>query len=113
MQIRRLLTSQGGYQKWNFFVSRLFLQRAETSYSRYTHHKVSGYVHADISMETQWAPGPHHTKSKIRVYLLQEVLFTPDGPSKGVSKYGHYTAQSQESLLDSGATNKALFILGR
>jgi len=28
-----------------------------------------------------------------------------------VSEYGHYTAQAQESLLNSGATNKAVFIL--
>ena len=32
--------------------------------------------------------------------------------SVGVSYYGHYTAQEQESPLDSGATNKAFFILG-
>ena len=30
-----------------------------------------------------------------------------------VSEYGHYTAQAQESLLNSGATNRAVFILGR
>ena len=30
--------------------------------------------------------------------------------SVGVSNYGHYTAQAQESLLNSGATNKAVFI---
>ena len=30
----------------------------------------------------------------------------------GVSEYGHYTAQAQESLLNSGATNRAVFILG-
>ena len=33
--------------------------------------------------------------------------------SVGVSEYGHYTTQAQESLLNSGATNKAVFILGR
>ena len=31
----------------------------------------------------------------------------------GVSEYGHYTAQGQESPLDSGATNKAFFMVGR
>jgi len=31
----------------------------------------------------------------------------------GVSEYGHYTAQAQESLFNSGATNRAVFILGR
>ena len=30
-----------------------------------------------------------------------------------VTKAGHCTAQAQESLLDSGATNMAFFILGR
>ena len=29
------------------------------------------------------------------------------------SEYGHYTAQAQESLLNYGATNNAVFILGR
>ena len=33
--------------------------------------------------------------------------------SVGVSEYGHYKAQAQESLLISGATNTAVFILGR
>ena len=33
--------------------------------------------------------------------------------SVGVSEDGHYTAQAQESLLNSGATNKAVLILGR
>ena len=33
--------------------------------------------------------------------------------SVGVSLYGYYTAQAQESPLESGATNKAFFILGR
>ena len=40
------------------------------------------------------------------------MLFTIVAHSVGVSKYGHYTAQAQESLLNSGATNKAFFILG-
>ena len=64
-------------------------------------------------MATQWAPGPLHSKGKIRVVLLQEVLFALIVHSVGVSQYGHYTAQAQESLLNSGATNKAVFILGR
>jgi len=33
--------------------------------------------------------------------------------SVGVSEYGHYTAQAEESVLNSGALNKAFFILGR
>ena len=49
----------------------------------------------------------------IRVFLLQEVLFVLVIYSVGVSAYGHYTEQAQESLLNSGATNKAVFILGR
>ena len=48
---------------------------------------------------------------KSRVSL--QVLFALDVHSVGVSKYGHYTAQAQESLFNSGATNKAFFILGR
>ena len=64
-------------------------------------------------MATQWAPGPLHSKGKIRVFLVQEVLFAVVVRSVGVSEYGHYTAQAQESLLNSGATNKAVFISGR
>ena len=64
-------------------------------------------------MTTQWAPGPLHPKGKIIVLLLQEVLLDLDVHSVSVSEYGHYTAQAQESLLDSGAINKAFFILGR
>ena len=33
--------------------------------------------------------------------------------SVGLSEYGHYAAQTEESVLKSGATNKAFFILGR
>ena len=61
-------------------------------------------------MATQWAPGPLHSKGKIRVFLLQEVLFALV-QSVGISEYGHYTAQ--EGLINSGATNKAFCILGR
>ena len=64
-------------------------------------------------MATQWVPGPLHSKGKIRVFLLQEVLFAPVVQSVGMREYGHYTAQAQESVLNSGAKNNALFILGR
>ena len=59
------------------------------------------------------SPGPLHSKGKTRVFLLQEVLFALVVHLVGVSEYGNYTAQAQESLLNSGATNKAVFILGR
>jgi len=49
-------------------------------------------------MATQWAPGPLHSKGKIRTLLLQEVLFSLVVHSVGVREYGHYTAQAQESL---------------
>ena len=62
-------------------------------------------------MATQWAPGPLYAKGKNRVFCLQEVLFAIVVRSVGVSEYGHYTTQAQESLLNSGATNKAVFIL--
>ena len=52
-------------------------------------------------------------KRKIRVFLHQEVLFDLVVHSVGVSEYGHYTAQAEESVLNSGALNKAFFILGR
>ena len=50
-------------------------------------------------MATQWAPDPLHSKGKIRVSLLQEVLFALLVHSLGVTKYGHYTAQARKSLL--------------
>ena len=50
-------------------------------------------------MATQWVPGPLHSKGKIRVFLLQEVLFAIVH-SLGMSEYEHYTAQAQESLLN-------------
>ena len=134
-------------------------------------------------MATQWAPGPLHSKGKIRVFLLQEVLFALVVHLVGVSEHalfslliymccsqlcshcgwlllkcsaigigfngaetncriahilgillmnscntdrflattvvyglstlnGHYKAEAQGSLLNSRATNKAVFILG-
>ena len=57
--------------------------------------------------------GPLHSKGKIRVFLLQEVLFALVVHSVGVSEHGHYKAEAQGSLLNSRATNKAVFILGR
>ena len=76
------------------YLSQLFLYRTETYYSCYTHHKVTQYVHCGISMATQWAPGPLYSKGKIRVFLLQEVLFVIVVRSVGVSEYGHYTTQA-------------------
>ena len=60
----------------------------------------------DIFMATQWAPGPLHSKRKIRVFLLQEVLFDLVVHSVAESECGHYTAQAEESVLNS-ATNNA------
>ena len=54
-----------------------------------------------------------HSKGKIRVFFLQKVLFAIVVHSVDVNEYGHYTAQAQGSLLNSGATNKAVSILGR
>ena len=52
-------------------------------------------------MAIQRAPGLLHSMGKIRVSLLQEVLFAIDAyNSFGLSKYGHYTAQAQKSLLE-------------
>ena len=64
-------------------------------------------------MATQWAPGPLHSKRKIRVFFLHKVLFDLVVHSVGVSEYGHYTTQAEESVLNSGALNKEFFILGR
>ena len=64
-------------------------------------------------MATQWVPGPLYSKGKIRVFLLQEVLFARVVHSVCMGEYGHQTARAKESPLKSGGTNKAFFILGR
>ena len=56
---------------------------------------------------------PTPSTGEVRVSLLQEVLFALHVCLVGVSESGHYTAQGQESLTVSLATNKAFFILGR
>ena len=45
-------------------------------------------------MATQWAPGPLYSRGKIRVFLLQEVLFAIVDRSVGVIEYGHHTTQA-------------------
>ena len=45
-------------------------------------------------MATQWVPGLLHSEGKIRVFLLQEVLFARVVHSLGVGKYAHHTAQA-------------------
>ena len=60
-------------------------------------------------MATQWV----HSKGKISVFLLREVLFARVVHSVGVSKYGYHTSQARESPSDAGATYEAFFILGR
>ena len=49
----------------------------------------------------------------IRVFLHQEVLFDLVVHLVDVSEYEHYTAQAEESVLNSGALNKTFFILER
>ena len=56
-------------------------------------------------------PGSLHSKGKITVFLLQEVLFARVFNAVSVSEYGHCTAQAQESPLVTGTTNKTFFIL--
>ena len=50
-------------------------------------------------------------RGKIRVFLLQEVLlnFALVVHSVGVSECRHYTAQPEESVLNSEALNRAFF----
>ena len=55
----------------------------------------------------------HQVVTKIRAFLLQEVLFDLVVHSVGANEYGYYTAQAEESVLNSGATNDTFFILGR
>ena len=68
----------------------LFQYRTKTLNSCSTNcHKIPCYVHFDISMATQWAPHPLHSKDKITVSLHQEVLFALVVHSMGVSQNGH------------------------
>ena len=56
---------------------------------------------------------PSLSKGKIRVFFPQEVLFAIVVCSVGVSEYGNFTVQAHESMLNTGATNTAVFILRR
>ena len=47
---------------------------------------------------TQWAPGPLHSTGKIRVLFVILSVICYCCLFSGVSEYGHYTAQAQESL---------------
>ena len=100
-------TSETWIISHNFFCIELKLCTVVTVITKFHN------VHCDISMAKQWTPGPLHSKGKIRVSLLQEMLFACVVHSVRVSKYGHYTGQAQECLLDYKAKNKAFFILGR
>ena len=106
MQIRLLVTSQCGHKVV------------------YNHKKLNKIVLSTVvalttklhDMSTMRFPWQHNgLQAIIRVFLLQEVLFAIVVCSVDVSEYGHYTAQAQaqESLLNTGATNTAVFILGR
>ena len=64
-------------------------------------------------MAKQWTPGSLHSKGKIGVFLLQEVLFALFVHSLGVSEYGHYTAQAQESPLDSSNKSQVIYHFGK
>ena len=57
--------------KWN--ISEDFWCKELKNCSCYTHHEVPWYVHCHISMATQWAPGPLHSKGIVRGFLLQGV----------------------------------------
>lgn len=90
------------------YLSQLFLHKTETLYSCYTHHK----VHCNISMATQWAPGPLHLKGKIS-FLPSRSVICSCCSFRGCERYGHYTTQAQGSRLNLGAKVKAFFISGR
>ena len=56
---------------------------------------------------------PSLSKGKIRVFLPREELFAIVVCSVGVSEYGNFRVQAQEILINTGATNTAVLILGR
>ena len=92
------------------YLWRRVLYSTETLCSCCTHHKVSWYFHCDISMATQWAPGPLHSKDKIRVFSFKRcylllLLIQWVWANMDIAQHKH--------KKDSGATNKASFISGR
>ena len=52
-------------------------------------------------------------KGKLEFSSFKKCYFALVVHSVGVSEHGHYKAEAQGSLLNSRATNKAVFILGR
>ena len=98
------------------YLRRFFLYWTETLYSCNTqitkfHDKLYPlwHFHGKTIGSTV---APLHSKGQIRVFLLQEV-FALVVHSVGVSEYKNYTAPAQESLLDSGGTNKTFFMWER
>ena len=64
-------------------------------------------------MSTVTFPWQHNGLQALSIQRVKLVLFALNVHSVGVSRYEYHTAQAQESLSDSQATNKAFFILGR
>ena len=79
MQIRRLLMSHSGHKimqnhkKWNISED-VFCIELKLFTLLILITKFRDMAHCDISIATQWAPGPLHPKGKIRVFL----------PNKGI-----------------------------
>ena len=101
--------TQSGVQSQKIeYLSQLFLYKTET-YSYYTRHKVPWYVLCDISMPTQWTPGPLHSKGKISIFLLQDVLFALVVHSDGVSESKMDITNHKHKRV---CLTKAVFVLG-
>ena len=64
-------------------------------------------------MSTVTFPWQHNGLQALSIQRRKSELFDLVVHSVGVSEYGHYTAQAEESVLNSEALNKAFFILGR
>ena len=75
------------------YLSQRFLFRSKNwnLVQLFTCYKFPWYV---ISVATQWAPGPLHSKGKIRVFLLQEVLFDLVVPFSGCERIWTSTRKS-------------------
>ena len=50
-------------------------------------------------MATKWAPEPLHSKGKIRISRLQELLFAHVVHSVGVSKYMDISQQKHKQII--------------
>ena len=117
MQIRGLMTSLD----WQNIAKsqkmeclwRSLMCRTETLCSCYTHHKFHGLSFVTFPWQNNGLQALDTKRVKWEFPSFKNCYLPLIFIQRVQCKYGHYTAHALESLSASGATNKALFILGR